>query len=54
MGRKQREREAGQGVMSRPAHPLWPALAPPMRYLAGLGLLGFCIWLPAMIALFRA
>lgn len=28
----------------------WPL---PLRLVAGMGLLGLCAWLPAMIALFR-
>ena len=66
MGWKQRARqewEARHGAppprdmplrAMRPARPLWPGLAPPLRYAAGMGLLGFCLWLPAFVALFRA
>jgi hypothetical protein len=33
---------------------LWPGLAPPGRYLAGVGLLAFCVFMPALVSLFRA
>ena len=33
-----------------PLLPQWPA---PLRWTVGLGLLGLCLWLPAVIALFR-
>ncbi len=43
--------DAGGAVAARP---LWPGLAPPVRYLAGAGLLGFCVFMPSLVSVFRA
>jgi len=37
----------------RPSAPLLPHMPPPLRWMLGVGLLGLCLWLPAVAALFR-
>jgi hypothetical protein len=39
--------------MKRSRAPLLPHLAPPLRWALGMGLLGLCLWLPSVAALFR-
>lgn len=47
---KAARREARALAVQRP---LLPAVALPVRYFMGLGLLFLCLWLPAFMALFR-